>query len=445
MAEKRYFGTDGVRGRFGKAPMDVETLLSLGRAIGSWLVENETGDSPWVLMGQDTRQSGDVVGSAVMTGLMEAGVDVMPIGVIPTPAVAILARKWGASGGVVISASHNPHFDNGVKLFKGDGFKLTDAEECDIESRMGRGPEGGAPGRKRIPESDAVTAYVEFLRKNGADLSGLKVVLDCSHGATWTAAPRVFDALGATCETLFNAPDGVNINVACGSQHPEALGLRVRETGADLGLAFDGDGDRLIAVDAEGEPVSGDQLIAIFAREGIKGQPVPQVVVTTVMSNLGLRKMLAEVGITHRASAVGDRNVLSEMKRTGARIGGEDSGHLIFLDPHCTGDGLFAAIRLCDILKKTKESLASLSRLMETFPQLLVNVRVASKPDVMGVPEIAHVIREAERRLEGEGRVLVRYSGTEPLCRVMVEAASAESAKIEAERIAGVIREKIGA
>lgn len=441
------FGTDGVRGCAGVAPMDPLTVMQVGRAFGAWLSDQKTSDAPFVLIGKDTRESGDMIASAVTTGLLEAGIDVMLLGVVPTPAVAYLARITNASGGIVISASHNPYADNGVKLFKGDGFKLSDAEEAKVESLVTETGSSTKFGRI-LAAPDGISAYCDFVVSAGGekkDLGGIKLVLDCSNGAMHQAAPDVFRRLGAEIVVIGDRPDGRNINAGCGSQHTEMLEKAVVEENAAMGLAFDGDGDRLIAVDETGRRISGDQLLAIFAIHAKQQRTLdPAILVSTVMSNMGLVKALSASGIRHIAANVGDRYVLNAMQENGAFLGGEDSGHLIFLDGHTTGDGLFAATRLTGIVKETGKPLSALSTVMQTYPQKLVNVAVSRKPAIETLPEISHVISEVEAELNGEGRVLVRYSGTENLCRVMVEAPTQSQTDLCAEKIAASIRLVLG-
>lgn len=434
---KSLFGTDGVRGRAGDFPMDGETVMALGRAWGLWIcsrVSEESGSSaasPFVIIGKDTRESCDMLAAALASGLMQTGVDVMDGGILPTPAVAVMVLHCKASGGAVISASHNPFWDNGVKLFTQEGFKMTDSEEGAV-MEIFNGQEKG-PSEKTgrfLKAEDMLSRYMDFILKRageGASLAGLRLVLDTAHGAMYEAAPRVFEGLGAEVHVLAARPDGRNINAGVGSQHTEALSEKVREVGAHAGLAFDGDGDRLIAVDSEGETIRGDVLLAIFAHAGKKqGILHPSLLVTTVMSNLGLSESLRNGGIAHEMTAVGDRQVLARMRETGAKIGGEDSGHIIFLNPHCTGDGLFAAVRLARLIQETP--LHEMARCMRIYPQVLINIPVREKPSLDSLESVQEKIVWAEKRLGSFGRILVRYSGTEPLCRVMVEAPTQEEA-----------------
>lgn len=430
---EKFFGTDGVRSRAGHPPMDAETIVRLGKAWGVWLLsqDEQKEGAPCVIIGKDTRESGDMLAAALASGIMQAGVDVVDAGVLPTPAVALMVRDHKAAGGAVISASHNPFWDNGVKFFNHEGFKLTDSEEASIEGIL-RSAEifvQGSIGRMRASE-DGLSSYVRFIVERageGESLSGLRLVLDTAHGAMYQAAPEALRRLGAEVEVMAADPDGRNINDGVGSQHTEALARQVRLTGAHAGMAFDGDGDRLIAVDASGNVLRGDLLLAIFALEAKKGGRLnPPVLVSTVMSNLGLTEALRSAGISHEITAVGDRKVLERMREKGGRIGGEDSGHMIFLDPHCTGDGLFAAVRLARLCRKTP--LEELALCMKTYPQVLINVPVREKPPLEELREVQESILASENILDGKGRILVRYSGTESLCRIMVEAASEEKA-----------------
>ena len=447
------FGTDGIRGVANQYPMTPEMALRIGRVVAAFFKTTET-DSK-IILGKDTRISGDMIESALVAGICATGAEVRLAGVLPTPGVAFLCRNMGASAGFVISASHNPFYDNGIKIFKGDGFKLSDAEEGKIEAMLkgGQQPEPSSgetlqdTGRvKRLV--DAGKRYRSFLRSLMPDdfsLDGLRIVVDCANGATHDVAPRLMKELGADLEVCSAQPDGKNINQNCGSQHPEGVQELVRRHHADLGLAFDGDGDRLIAVDERGAIVTGDQIMAVcagFMKEN--GQLKNNRVVTTVMSNMGLHIALAKMGIEHDTTRVGDRYVMEQMVRSGAVLGGEDSGHLLFMERHTTGDGLLAALKLLEILTETGRHLSDLVSVMTVFPQQLVNVEVSRKPPIETVPEIVHAIDQAQAQLGGEGRVLVRYSGTQPVCRVMVEAPTSALTDRHCRQIAGVIREQLG-
>ncbi|TWI74329.1 phosphoglucosamine mutase [Desulfobotulus alkaliphilus] len=438
---KNIFGTDGIRGRAGVLPMDAMGLASIGKAFGVWLRSccTDTKDRPSVLIGKDTRNSGDMLSAALAAGLMDSGVDVMDGGILPTPAVALAVRSGKASAGAVISASHNPYYDNGVKFFTQRGMKLSDDDEEKISAlfmKTWTEKNINIMGRM-LPASDILQDYISFILTKageGHSLNGMKLVLDTAHGAMYQAAPEVFRALGAEVHVLAAEPDGMNINEGVGSQHTELLCRHVTEKKAHAGFAFDGDGDRLIAVDAYGKKISGDTLLAIFARSAMeKGQLNPPVLVSTVMSNLGLKESLEQAGIVHEVTGVGDRQVLQRMHEKGALIGGEDSGHLIFLGPHCTGDGLFAAVLLARLCKK--KPLHELAACMRTYPQVLVNIPVKKKISLEKLPGVQREIEAAEKHLGNMGRILVRYSGTEPLCRIMVEAESEEEARAVCDKV----------
>lgn len=421
----KMFGTDGVRG---VANRELSPMLAfqLGRA-GARVLTNGDADRR-IVIGKDTRVSGDMLEDALSAGICSAGVDVVKLGVLPTPGIAYLTRDLKVAGGVVISASHNPVEDNGIKFFGASGYKLPDATEAAMEALVEQEcagvpcPTGGDVGRS-CQLDDAVDRYVEYAKNSfNVSLDGLKIVLDCANGAAFQVAPRVFGELGATVTSIFNQPDGVNINAGCGSTHPETLMKAVVEQGADLGLAFDGDADRLLAVDAKGRLVDGDQIMVICARYLQKKNLLKEnTVVVTVMSNLGLHLALRDAGIRVVETTVGDRYVLEELLRIGACFGGEQSGHIISLNHNTTGDGIFTALQLLTVVAESGRPLAELASQMERFPQLLENVRVADKASVLDSTVFAAAVRESERELEGSGRILIRPSGTEPLVRVMAE------------------------
>ncbi len=448
----KLFGTDGIRGVANRPPMVPETALNIGRAV-ALSFSGTGGERPKIVVGRDTRLSGDMLESALVAGICSAGAEALLAGVIPTPGVAFLASETGCGAGIVISASHNPYQDNGIKIFNGEGFKLTDERESEIESLAVGGriteicSERTETGRVH-PMADASERYGRFLKRalpDGFGLRGRKIVLDASNGATYQVAPRLFSDLGAEVEALFVHPDGKNINDGCGSQHPGPLIERVKATGAGIGLAFDGDGDRLIAVDETGRVVSGDQILAICA--GLmkaKGTLRNNTVVSTVMSNIGLGLALKEMGIAHLTADVGDRYVVEMMRSSGAVIGGEDSGHMIFLNHHTTGDGILTALKLVEAMAMTGKSLSRLADVMSVFPQELMNVEVRQKPDIGTLPEIREAVAAAEGELKERGRVLVRYSGTQPLCRIMVEGPTPEDTRRHCERITDVVRRTIG-
>lgn len=427
------FGTDGVRGVVNR-DLTPELAFKLGRAGAHVLAGGNNGNR--MVIGKDTRISGDMLEAALVAGICSAGVDVVSLGIMPTPAIAYLTRELKAAAGVVISASHNPVDDNGIKFFSTSGYKLSDQIEADIEALvMGECagipyPAGGVVGRL-YPMLDAADRYVDFASSVfKTNLNGLKVVLDCANGAAYQVAPRIFSELGAEVITIFSQPDGININDQCGSTHPEALMEAVVSTGADLGLAHDGDADRVLAVDAGGRLVDGDQIMVICARHlKEKGLLAKNTVVVTVMSNLGLHLALRDLGIQVIETKVGDRYVLEELLRTGACFGGEQSGHIISLDHNTTGDGILTALQLLNVIKESGCPLEQLAAQMERFPQLLVNVPVVDKSKVMDSPVLAEAIKEFERKLGGNGRILVRPSGTESLVRVMAEGKNMEQLK----------------
>jgi phosphoglucosamine mutase len=431
----RWFRTDGVRGL-----ANVELTASLALELGAAYVECLRAHQiprPRLLLGRDTRISGPMLESAFAAGACARGGDVVRAGILPTPGVALLTRTLdGIHGGVMISASHNPIADNGVKLFGREGFKISDQLEASIEALLGK-PElhAAAPTGTDVGTigdlSQASAGYQEYLLAQAAPhrLDGLKVVLDCAHGAAWSVAPEVFRLLGAEVVTMHDTPDGERINVACGSTNLKPLQARVLAEKAALGLAFDGDADRCLAVDELGQAVDGDQMLLVFARTLLtRSQQAPQPVVATVMSNLGLEWALRDAGIPLLRAAVGDRFVLEEMRRHGATIGGEQSGHIIFLDSSTTGDGTLTALRLALAVTQSKTPLSTLTR-MPQVPQLLVNVRTPRKDEVFSDGELSTAIAAAEAQLQGRGRLLVRASGTEPLVRVMAE--GPEAAEIE--------------
>jgi phosphoglucosamine mutase len=444
----KLFGTDGIRGVANTYPLDVETATAVGRAIATYFATKRS-DNGFIVIGQDTRLSGDMIAQAVSAGICSAGTNVAAVGVMPTPAVAFLARHSGAAAGVVISASHNPFEDNGIKLFDGTGHKINDRQEETIEGLIEKVPEKITAHQlgRRIPMDDAQDLYLGFLKGalTNPSLNGVTLVLDCSNGATYRVAPQLFESMGAEVVSLFCEPDGININSQCGSQHPEALAGEVVARGADLGLAFDGDGDRLIAVDEKGTILTGDQIIAICAKDLLdKGALSGNKVVTTVMSNMGFRIAMKDLGIELHTTQVGDRYVMQEMIAQGAVLGGEDSGHMIFRDHHTTGDGIMAALRLLEALQAAEAPLSELSQMMTVFPQVLINVDVKAKPELGTIPEIGESIKAAEAQLEDKGRVLVRYSGTQPQCRVMVEGPTEAITRQLCGQIADVVRLQLG-
>jgi phosphoglucosamine mutase len=438
----KLFGTDGIRGVAGEYPITVEMGYRLGRAIMGFC--GKRGLVPEAVIGRDTRMSGQELEEAIVAGIFSAGGKAYSAGIIPTPAVAFLVKDLKKGAGIVLSASHNPPEYNGFKIFSHEGFKLSEEEEAELEDMLLKEP-GIGDKAQALPLEDADERYISFLGKSLPEkLAKLKVILDCSNGATFKTAPAFFNRLGLQVETIFTEHDGKNINVDCGSQHTESLSRRVVETGAALGLAFDGDGDRLIAVDEKGVTLTGDQVITICAKMlHDRGVLRNNLVVTTIMSNMGLISALKGFGISHTATGVGDRLVMEEMRRQGASIGGEDSGHIIFSDYHTTGDGILTAIQLVYAIQYFNKSLSELSSMMTIFPQTLINVKVKTKPEIQGLPAIADIIKKAERALGDEGRIVVRYSGTEPLCRVMVEGKVKEEIDKAARLIADAIEKEL--
>ena len=447
----KLFGTDGIRGEANKYPMDAGMAFSVGQALTRVL--KDEGRHARIVIGKDTRISGYMIEGALEAGITSMGGSVEMTGVLPTPGIAYLAESMRADAGVVISASHNPFQDNGIKIFSGNGFKLSDEEEARIEDLILGGelttmtPHARDMGRAHRLE-DAIGRYVVFLKNTfprELSLEGSKVVLDVANGATYKVAPMVYRELGADVTVINDEPNGFNINDNAGSQHTENLRRKVVELGAALGLAYDGDGDRLIAVDETGTEITGDQLLIIAANQLKKeGRLANDLLVSTVMSNLGLRVAAERYGFSHHASKVGDRYVLEDMKRLGAVLGGEDSGHMIFLEHHTTGDGTLSSLQLVAAMLKSGRPLSELARQMDVYPQKLINIDVASKPPVESLTELVEAIERVERELEGRGRVLVRYSGTQNMCRVMVEGPTAEVTERYATEMAALVRRLIG-
>ncbi|MHB8909464.1 MAG: phosphoglucosamine mutase [Syntrophales bacterium] len=441
----KLFGTDGIRGVANEYPMTAEMAMNIGRATAH-LFKKE-GHIPKIIIGKDTRVSGYMLENALVSGICSMGVNAILVGVIPTPGIAFLTGSMRADAGIVISASHNPFQDNGIKIFGGEGYKLPDETEAAIEQIVFANnlhslhPSPAELG-KAYRMDDARGRYIVFLKHSfpkELTLEGTRIVLDCSNGATYRVAPDTFTELGAAVTTLFDEPDGKNINLHCGSQHPEALADEVLRTKAEVGFAFDGDGDRLIAVDETGRVLTGDQILAICATVMKKeGRLTGNLVVRTVMSNIGLSLAFNALKIDSVMAKVGDRYVLEEMQARGAAIGGEDSGHLIFLHHHTTGDGIITALQVAAAMKKEGKPLSELARIMKVYPQVLINVDVTVRPEIESVPEIVAAIREVESVLGDQGRILVRYSGTQNMCRVMVEGPSQEETTRHCRRIADV-------
>ena len=450
---RRLFGTDGVRGVANVHPMTAEIALQLGRAL-AYLVRSGP-HRHRIVIGKDTRLSGYLLEQAIASGICSMGVDVMLCGPLPTPGIAFITESMRADAGVVISASHNPYQDNGIKFFSREGFKLPDDTELAIEQLMDGAAGGGKeeldalrPTADRIGKArridDAGGRYVVFLKSlfpRGLTLDGLTVVVDCAHGAAYKVAPAVLEELGAKVVCLNVKPDGKNINDRCGAVHPEGMARAVAENGAHLGIALDGDADRVIVADEKGRIVDGDAIMAIVGRDLIRRESLARgALVATVMSNVGLERSLREVGGRVVRTQVGDRYVVEEMRRSGYNFGGEQSGHLIFLDYVTTGDGVCAALNLLAVMIREGKPLSELARCFEPAPQILLNVAVGRKVPLEGLSEVQRAIAHAERSLAGEGRVLVRYSGTENKARVLVEGPDAQAIAELAEGIAGELR-----
>ena len=447
----RLFGTDGIRGEANRYPMNAHTAFSVGQAV-TYLLK-KTYNKPRIIIGKDTRISGYMLESSIEAGITSMGGISYLVGVLPTPGIAFITQSMRAHAGIVISASHNPYQDNGIKIFSGNGFKLSDEEEEIIEDLILNNdlsnlvPPANDMG-KAYRLDDVLGRYIVFLKNTfprDITMEDMKIVLDTANGATYKVAPIAFFELGAEVEVIHNNPNGLNINENCGSQHTYDLRRRVVETGASIGLAFDGDGDRLIAVDEKGNELTGDQILIICAKTlKDEGRLKNNLIVSTIMSNLGLTIACKRYGFNHHASKVGDRYVLEDMLRYGSIIGGEPSGHMIFLEHHTTGDGIVTAMQLISVMIKTGKSLSELAKLMDIYPQKIINVPVNNKPDIYTIPKVKEAIVEVEQALGAQGRVLVRYSGTQNFCRVMVEGPDDETTERYCRYIAGVIQETIG-
>jgi phosphoglucosamine mutase len=444
----KYFGTDGVRG-VANSELTPELAFKIGRFGGYVLTKDK--ERPKVIIGRDTRISGHMLEGALVAGLLSIGAEVMRLGVISTPGVAFLTKALGAQAGVMISASHNPVQDNGIKYFGPDGFKLSDEQEHEIEGLMDQEedtlprPVGGNLGQVN-DYFEGGQKYLQFLKQTvDEDFTGIHVALDCAHGATSSLATHLFADLDADVSTMGTSPNGLNINDGVGSTHPEALAAFLKEKNADIGLAFDGDGDRLIAVDENGDIVDGDQIMYICAKFlNSEGRLKKNTVVSTVMSNLGFYKGLEEHEINSIPTAVGDRYVVEEMKKNDYNLGGEQSGHIIFLDYNTTGDGLLTGLQIVNIMKLTGKKLSELAGEMKKFPQLLINVKVTDKYKVTENEKVKEIITTVEQEMNGNGRILVRPSGTEPLVRVMAEAPTEELCRVYVERIVEVVKNEMG-
>lgn len=449
----KLFGTDGVRGVANVYPMNVETAVKLGRAAAHIFKRSPSGRHK-IIIGKDTRLSGYMLESALMSGICSMGVDVLLVGPLPTPAIAFLTKNLRADAGVVISASHNPYQDNGIKFFSAEGTKLPDELEAEMEALIFSDDiDSIRPTAEEVGKAyridDAEGRYVSYIKTafpKEHDLVGMKIVVDCANGAAYKVAPLVFQELGADVVVLGNQPDGCNINKGCGSLYPEVICKAVREHHADIGISIDGDGDRVILSDEEGKEVNGDPVM-VFSAIDMKERGVLQgnTLVTTVMSNMGLEVALKHAGIRVIRTQVGDRYVTEEMIRSGYNLGGEQSGHLLFMDYNTTGDGVLSALQVLSLMKRSGKKLSELAAAMTTFPQTLLNVRVREKLPLEEIPEVQSEIHRVEEELREEGRVLVRYSGTEPKARVMIEGPDQSTIDAMARSIADVIQRQIGA
>jgi phosphoglucosamine mutase len=435
----KLFGTDGIRGEANRYPLDAGTAFAVGQAV--------------TLVGKDTRLSGYMLESALESGVTSMGGVPYLVGVLPTPGIAFITESMRADAGAVISASHNPYQDNGIKIFSGGGFKLSDDQEDKIEELILGGklpdmvPQPHDMGRAYRLE-DAAGRYIVFLKNSfprTLSMEGMKIVLDTANGATYKVAPAAFTELGAEVIVIHNAPNGVNINENCGSQYTGDLRKAVIENSADIGLAFDGDGDRLIAVDEKGNEITGDQILVVCANMlKEEGRLKNDLLVSTIMSNMGLSRACEKYGFKNHAAMVGDRYVLEDMQHLGGVLGGEASGHVIFLEYHTTGDGILTAMQLLAAMLKAGKPLSEMAKQMDVFPQKLINVDVKSRPDIQGVPQILQAIKLVEAELKDKGRVLVRYSGTQNMCRVMVEGPTTEITEKYAQELADVVKAAIG-
>ena len=447
------FGTDGVRGIANMAPMTAEMVLEIGRATAYVCKQHQKTKRHRIVIGKDTRVSGYMLENALTAGICSMGVDVYLLGPLPTPGIAFITQSMRADAGLVLSASHNPYQDNGIKIFSRTGNKLPDSEEDEIEELITSGaikdirPTANDIGKAQRIE-DAIGRYIVFCKNTFPDqvtLEGLKIVLDCANGATYKVAPIIFTELGAEVIAIHHEPNGVNINDNCGSQHTQDLRRKVKETGADIGLAFDGDGDRLIAVDERGDELTGDHIMAICAKwykeQGLLNN---NRVIATVMSNFGFHEAMKRLDINVGIAPVGDRYVLEMMRAQEAVIGGEASGHLIFTNHHTTGDGIIAALQLLAVMRANDSSLSEMAGIMRMFPQKLINLDVQSKPPIEDIPELVASIQSAEEELRGSGRVLIRYSGTQSMCRVMVEGPDPETTDRLALGLAETVKKCIG-
>ena len=442
---RKYFGTDGIRGIAGES-LTADLSFKVGKALGKLLTEKK--EHPKVVIGRDTRISCDMIEQALTAGLTSTGVNVMTVGTIPTPAIAYLTKTIETDSGIMISASHNPYQDNGIKIFGPDGFKLTDEQELEIESLIDNSEQIKNASFEKIGKlyggSELSQKYVQHIKQSiSGDLSNIKIALDCANGATTGVAPYIFGDLEADIETIGCQPNGININDNVGSTKIDTISAFVKENNVDVGFAFDGDGDRVLAVDANGNIVDGDKIMFILAKHlKEQGELKDNMVVSTVMSNIGFYKAIEENGLQSVKTAVGDRYVVEEMRKNGYSLGGEQSGHIVLMNYATTGDGILTAVKLANIIKSTGKSLEELASEVSIYPQKLVNIKVIDKKAAMEDSEVLAECEKVEKELEGNGRILLRASGTENLIRVMVEASSDELTDKYCEQVAKIVREK---
>ena len=454
--ERKLFGTDGVRGTANIEPVTAETALKLGRAAAHVFAHNQpasAGGRHKIVIGKDTRLSGYMLENAIVAGVTSLGVDVLLIGPLPSPGIAYITRSLRADAGIVLSASHNPYADNGIKFFRADGYKLDDEIEARIENLVFSGAiENIRPTAQKIGKAwridDALGRYIEFAKQSfprGLTLDGFHIAVDCANGAAYKSTPYILAELGAKLSIIHNTPNGTNINENCGSMHPEQVCRLVKETGAHIGIANDGDADRVLLCDENGEIVDGDEILAIAAVDALQnGTLAGNTLVSTVMSNFGLDECLARAGGKVMRTAVGDKYVIEAMMRDNLNIGGEQSGHMIFRDYASTGDGIVAALQILGIMAKTGKPLSELKKILVKFPQAQRNMRVKAKPPIETLKDVAALIAEAETALAGAGRILLRYSGTEPKIRLLIEGRDDALINVHAEKISAAIAEQIG-
>jgi phosphoglucosamine mutase len=445
---RRLFGTDGIRGKANEYPMTPELMLSLGKAIALYF--SKKNNPPKIVIGKDTRVSGYMIETAITSGMVSMGATVLLIGPMPTPAISHLTRSFNADAGIMISASHNPAEDNGIKIFDSKGYKLSDDEEHEIEdiifSEKIVGKESSNIG-KAYRVDDAKGRYIEFAKSSIKDfsLSGIKIVVDCANGAAYSVAPKIFSELGASVIAINNQPNGYNINLNCGATNIEKLSKIVVTEKADIGIALDGDADRVVVVDSHGKEINGDNLIARLAIElKSKGKLSKDTVVTTVMSNSSFENFLNKNGISVVRTKVGDRYVIDEMRKGGFNFGGEQSGHIIFGDYSTTGDGIITSLQLLRLMKSSGKSVSSLLQIFKHYPQVLHNVEVKEKKPIEQLEKTSKILSVVEKALKDKGRVLIRYSGTENICRIMVEGKNLRQVKLFAARLAKAVKEEIG-